>query len=357
MTSLFRAQLGLGILVGMIVAACFATGSARQRVATLVLALLAYYALSTGVLDLAYQARAQRMRGYPVNTGGVADITDWSDPAGHPFWHTAYIGLGVTHNRYRISYNDSAAANYVKTVDPRAIYLSARYERILRKRYLHIVTHDPGFAFRAYVEKVRLLAQDGLGRFPALLVLLPIAVAAGAIRRRRAPVIGVGSALLLIGVAPALLAIPLADYETGWLGFLAALTAVTAGFLIARVSRPLAPAGDYVLDAGAHALLRMTLPARQAVHRNVARARLILQQVAYACPKHGVDGGGARSCVGARGRRRDVGQRPFGWVPATRRARDTRRRPRAGWSPRAGEPSCNGSGEQHGIVTQRTRFP
>ncbi len=99
---------------------------------------MAYLILSTGILSLAYTARADRMRGYPVNTAGVAGITSWSDGGGHVFWHPLYLGLGVVSNHYGIRWNDNNARAYVKRVDPTAPYLSARYESALRKRVIYI---------------------------------------------------------------------------------------------------------------------------------------------------------------------------------------------------------------------------
>jgi hypothetical protein len=122
-TDTFRSGTGLGILVAAAVVSVAATAPWRARFAGVILAVVAYVCMSTGVLDLAYQARAARMGSRPIADHGVAGVTKWSDPTGHPFWHTVYIGLGVIPNRYGIAYDDSVAIAYVHKIDPSAQYL------------------------------------------------------------------------------------------------------------------------------------------------------------------------------------------------------------------------------------------
>ena len=58
-------------------------------------------------------------------TPNIYGLRTFSDTVpGHPFWHTAYIGLGYESNKYGITYLDASAYNYVKKVDPRAAFLS-----------------------------------------------------------------------------------------------------------------------------------------------------------------------------------------------------------------------------------------
>lgn len=241
-TSTFRSGTGLGPLAAAIVVAVIASSGWRRRSAGIVLAILAYVALSTGVLAIAYQARAARMASYPLNIAGQGGITKWSDPAGHPFWHTAYIGLGVIPNRYGITYDDRVAAAYVHRVDPAAPYVSPQYEAILRKRVIHIAETDPGFVANAVVHKVANEMKDGFSNYLALIFLLPVALFAGAGRGRRRRYAAALAPIALIAFSPALLAIPAIEYELPWLGLLACLTIISSCWLVASTTRVLAQA-------------------------------------------------------------------------------------------------------------------
>ena len=242
-TSTFRSGSGLGILVATAVVSIAATASWRARAAGVILAAAAYLCMSTGVLDLAYQARAARMDSRPIADYGVtgeAGITKWSDATDHPLWHTVYIGLGVIPNRYGISYSDSVAAAYVHKIDPTAKYVSPRYEAILRKRVIHIAETDPGFVARAEAHKAGVELGDGLTRFAALILLLPAALLTRAGRRRRLLYAGILAPIALDAFAPALVAVPYTEYELPWFGVLGCLTVITACMLLARAGRALA---------------------------------------------------------------------------------------------------------------------
>lgn len=270
-TSLYRSQTGLGIVIALVAIAFCARGSRRRRVIAVLLVLVSYYTFSTGVLNLVYQARAHRMQGYSVNTGGEADVNTWADHSGHPFWHSAYIGLGIIHNPWGITWNDAVAAAYVKKVDPTAPYLSARYEADLRKRVLQIAVNHPGFMVHAYSKKLAVELRDGLQRFPALLLLLPVAVAAGILRRRRGAALAVVASLVALALAPSFIAIPSTDYEQPWFGLLAALAAICGGFLVLLATRPLVPAGTIVVDDLGRVLARAVAPVQAQVEAGWAR--------------------------------------------------------------------------------------
>jgi O-antigen ligase len=239
-TSTFRSHTGLGILVAAAVVSIAATASWRARAARLILVAAAYLFMSTGVLDLAYQARAARMGSHAIADYGEAGITKWSDPTGHPLWHDVYIGLGVIPNRYGISYRDSVAFAYVHKIDPTAKYYSPRYEAIVRKRVIHIAETDPGFVARAETHKAEVELGDGLTRFAALILLLPAALLTRAGRRRRLVYAGILAPIALDAFAPAVVAIPYTEYELPWFGVLGCLTVVTACWLLARAGRALA---------------------------------------------------------------------------------------------------------------------
>jgi hypothetical protein len=239
-TSTFRSSSGLGILAAAAVVSIAATAPWRARTAGVILAVAAYLCMSSGVLDLAYQARAARMGSSPIYDYGVAGITKWSDPTGHPLWHTLYIGLGVIPNRYGISYSDSVAVAYVHKIDPAAAFVSPQYEAILRKRVIHIAESDPGFVVRVEAHKAGVEFGDGLTRFAALILLLPAALLTRAGRRRRLLYASILVPIALDAFAPALVAIPYTEYELPWFGVLGCLTVVSTCWLLARAGQGLA---------------------------------------------------------------------------------------------------------------------
>lgn len=239
LTSTFRSGTGIGPLVAAVLVGLLVTVGWRERSRVVILAVLAYLAMSTGVLDVAYQARAARMAAYPLNVSGSAGITTWSDPSGHPFWHTAYIGLGVIPNRYGIAYEDQVAAAYVRRIDPTAPYVSPRYEAILRKRVINLAEKDPSFVAKALLYKIGTELKDGLANYLLLILIMPIAVVAssGGARRRYAVV---AIPISLVAFLPAVVAVPNRDYELPWFGVLACLSVVSACWLVARLARAVA---------------------------------------------------------------------------------------------------------------------
>jgi virulence-associated protein VagC len=240
----FRANTGLGILVALGIVVWVATISSRMRIIATLLAVGAYLVMGSGILDLAYQARAKHMGHRPIYGYGIAGFTNWSDRGGHPFWHTVYIGLGVVPNHFGISYSDSVAAAYVHSVDPNAAFVSPRYETILRKRVIQIAETDPGFVVKAEARKAGLGLEDGLTRFGALIVLLPLALFAGAGRRRRRLYLSVIAPIALVAFAPTVIAIPEASYELPWFGVLGALTVIVSSSLLSRAGRALTAVAD-----------------------------------------------------------------------------------------------------------------
>lgn len=233
---LFRSGTGYGLFAGAVIACIVARQSWRRRGIALAAVVAAFLIMSDGVLGLAYHSRGNRMHSYPVNTGGVAGVETWSDPSGHPFWHTAYIGLGVVSNRYGIRYDDSVAAAYVRSVDPTAPFVSPRYEAILRRRVLHLIRSDPGFVLRAETRKLEDVVDDGLNQVPLLFVLLPLALVLGLGRGRRLRYALATIPVLLVALGPPLLAVPSLSYELPWLTLLATGAALSACWIIGRAA-------------------------------------------------------------------------------------------------------------------------
>jgi hypothetical protein len=63
----------------------------------------------------------------------------------HPFWHTAYIGLGFVQNEYVPAYLDEVGVQKVFSISPATRVDSPEYEQILKKEFFRVVKEHPGF--------------------------------------------------------------------------------------------------------------------------------------------------------------------------------------------------------------------
>ncbi|HEX7243407.1 MAG TPA: hypothetical protein VF263_24195, partial [Longimicrobiaceae bacterium] len=72
---------------------------------------------------------------------------------GNVLWHSVYIGFGYLPNDRGITYLDEVAMAKVRSVDPRAPYLSPRYTGILRVEVLRLVREEPLFVLRTLAAK------------------------------------------------------------------------------------------------------------------------------------------------------------------------------------------------------------
>lgn len=131
-------------------------------------------------------------------------------PSEHLFWHSIYIGMGVSPNPYGLVYKDSVARNYVRSVDPAASYMSPRYERILRDRVVTLVQRDPLFVLRQLLVKCALLT-------PLLLALAALLPSARRTPWQRATIrfAWCCAAAMAAGMLPGLIVVPIATYLTG----------------------------------------------------------------------------------------------------------------------------------------------
>ncbi|MDI6691692.1 MAG: hypothetical protein QMD76_00040 [Anaerosomatales bacterium] len=139
-------------------------------------------------------------------------------PVGHPFWHSAYIGLAYLPNPYVSAWDDTVAARKAAELDSEAPYLSERYEAVLRSEYLRIVRSDPLFAVRTYGAKLlvalaRALACIGLG----LIALMR--------RRPPTPLLAAFGGAIAFETLPSLMTMPFHPYMLGlysWSGLFGA---------------------------------------------------------------------------------------------------------------------------------------
>jgi len=72
----------------------------------------------------------------------------------HPIWHTMYIGLGYTSNPSVPRYLDETGIDKVKSIDPKAIYLSDAYNNILRQEYFKFIQQYPQYFTKNILVKI-----------------------------------------------------------------------------------------------------------------------------------------------------------------------------------------------------------
>ncbi|WP_139374024.1 hypothetical protein [Enhydrobacter aerosaccus] len=95
----------------------------------------------------------------------------------HGFSDILYMGLGAVPNSLGISYADDVAKRAAERIDPRVVYCSGRYFKIMWRLYFHTVASQPAEVMRIYLEKAkRILADRILDSAPPLAVVLSSAL-------------------------------------------------------------------------------------------------------------------------------------------------------------------------------------
>jgi len=199
----------------VLIATCTASSVVRRAAAILVLTTaFALVALSFGQLEQSRDAfLAQQARSLAV------------DRLGHPFWHTAYIGLAYVDNPFVAEYSDVVAYEAVERLEPGVQRLSAQYERVLRDEYVRLAKEEPLFFGRSYGAKLLALLRDFVIFLNVGLVMLLLA-------RPPKRVLAAFAVAIPFSALPGLIAIPRRDYLLGYytLCALFAIVAVDAGW-------------------------------------------------------------------------------------------------------------------------------
>jgi hypothetical protein len=196
-------------------------------------------------------------------------------PTSHPLWHSLYIGLGYTSNRYGIHYADGYAAAAAHDVDPRARYLSPAYASALHRQVNALIDHDLGFIAKAEAQKA-VVELSHAGRWILLLcLLLPSALAAGGAARLRPFELLLFVPALAIGALPAIVAVPFRDYELTLLGPLGVLTLLGIGSAAARAEQHWPTWRTAALGWTERARLTLLGPAGSLTRRVTLRALLL----------------------------------------------------------------------------------
>jgi hypothetical protein len=160
----------------------------------------------------------------------------------HPFWHPMYLGLGYLPNDYGIRFNDTGAANRVQRDAPGTVYLSQKYESVLRKAYFKTVGAHPLAVLGQYAAKAWVTLADTAPYLLLIALTLPMLL-------RRARRRDLWLWLLLIAptfvltFVPTLVAIPFQVYEEGLYATVGLIAILGIGLLVAEFSELLAEAG------------------------------------------------------------------------------------------------------------------
>jgi hypothetical protein len=237
--SAIRSDAGLPVALAAAAVGVTAGGRFSLRLAVAAAVALAYIAPTSIVLPAIRTHRDHR-----VGVDLSAQV-----PTSHPLWHSLYIGLGYTSNRYGIHYSDGYAAAAAQEADPGVPYLSPAYANVLHKQVDALVEHDPGFVASAETEKAVVELSHSARYLILLALLLPAAMIAGEPIGLRTFELALFLPALAIGALPAIVAIPLRDYELGLLAPLGSLGLLAIGSAAARADEqwrasPLSSAGS-----------------------------------------------------------------------------------------------------------------
>ena len=96
----------------------------------------------------------------------------------HPIWHPIVLGLGITSNplaeREGIKWEDAAAWQIAKRVDPNATYLGPKYDLALRSYYFQLWKRYPwemvGIYYKAIFEVSRTMGFPLLGKLTQIVI-------------------------------------------------------------------------------------------------------------------------------------------------------------------------------------------
>lgn len=206
--SSIRSSAGLPVLVAGAVLVLLHPWGPRRRAFVFAVMLAAYLAIT----PLGFSALGHYRDGW-LGAGA------FSAQHGHGVWHSAYIGLGYVPNRYGLHYRDSDGLVAGEREKPGVRYLAGDYEATMRRVFLAMLRHDPGFVARAAGDKA--VVMLGLEPFAtaallALLCALVMCVLARTRHMLRRYVMLVLPAVAL-GLVPAVAVAPNPFYANGYL--------------------------------------------------------------------------------------------------------------------------------------------
>lgn len=216
--STIRSDSGLGVAVAAAIVLFWHRWRWWRLLPALMLLALAYIAIGTFVFGAIRASRDHRLG---RATAATIEVT-----TAHTLWHTAYAGIGYLPNSYGMRFSDSVPYDYVKRTAPSAVFLSSRYEAIVRKAYLGFVRAHPLETARQYAAKLIVLVADTAPYLLIAALTLPAALLLGGDGRlvRRLSLLSVPT--ILVTTAPVVMALPTETYEQGLYGAIGVLDVV-----------------------------------------------------------------------------------------------------------------------------------
>ncbi|MDH4231632.1 MAG: hypothetical protein OEW04_06325 [Nitrospirota bacterium] len=198
-----RSHSGTGILVFIITLFLAAKGKTGKK-AIIVLAMLIAGLGPTLFFNHVVHVRNE----YLKQRAPMSPVSDGE----HPFWHSVYIGLGFIDNPYVEKYLDEVAIEKVRSVNPKARFLSPEYSEILRQETVKIVREHPQFVFMNLAAKAGVIALY-------FILFMNVGLAAACAWRKPWPIDLAFWAGLSVNSLFGLLVVPYPNYLLGFIAF------------------------------------------------------------------------------------------------------------------------------------------
>ncbi len=207
--SSIRSDSGLGVAIAAAAVLAMRRWRWWRLLPALVVLAVVYISIGTFVFGAIRADRDHRL-------GSAAKTVDVT--TAHTLWHTAYAGLGYLPNKYGLRFNDGVPNARVKQEAPNVVFLSSRYEAIIRRAYLGFVRAHPLEVIRQYAAKMVVAIADVAPYLLIVLATLPAALLMGPDRRlaRRWYLLSIPP--MVVALLPVLMALPMESYEQGLYG-------------------------------------------------------------------------------------------------------------------------------------------
>lgn len=222
-SNLVRAHSGTTVLVFLVVGTLLLRGARPNWKAAMIAAVLGGLLLTTAASYGVVQSR----NAFLSQREDVLIV----ERAGHPFWHTVYIGLGYLSNQHGITYLDENAIEKVRERDRDIVYLSEEYEATLRQEVVSLALRDPRFVLSTVFAKA--------GVLEGIFLLLAGWAVRPALRRRKPHWVDLAFfASMFFAALPAIVAVPHIEYITGYIAVVLLWTVATADdWMLGRMPR------------------------------------------------------------------------------------------------------------------------
>ena len=160
-------------------------------------------------------------------------------PSAHGLWHPLYLGLSYPQpingepSRFPVQWSDEFGWQKAREIDPDVVVASNEYDAIIKDLYLEEIRSAPLGAVRLYLAKFLFTVKH----FAALLVLIGAAAfllrrRPGAYRRTLGLLTLATVPILVLGILPAVLVMPMVYYYTELIAALGFLSALALGGLV-----------------------------------------------------------------------------------------------------------------------------